>query len=501
MSYRVSYLLPKTEYERLTQGKRELSEVPKKKKRDKIEKKPKKEIRLRDKLRKMIKVKRKKKNKHTGEVKRKVPRKKQPQATKTVRPPAKRKLPPLDNPWSWDRESPERLNGPPPPKKPPDVGKFFDDSPKRKTKVMRLMKFIEKNKNHIMVNDDYEISVNNELIPGSDFIDIMNYLKSKPKDRRLAFHPTMNEKTNLPLGTQRFVDALHEAIEGERISGDMGEDEVNAFAKKLSNFAGMELDGLRKVVKGITDERERLVGEVRVQNTALELERAEDEEKEREEQERARNILKDIEEEERKVKQRKARDESDRTHFLNRQRKKNRQFNILRRIADHTEPDLVEARDLPAVEEEEGKVEKRRRRQLIRNLKTVGERINDELEKQKKPKTNIASRTHQYVMEGNRASPRATRKAYNVDSLGKIWTITRRRAGQQKVPIDDEEMLLEEESRRRPTISEILTGSDLSKIFDEEAAAAAAAAAAAEEEEEEERGRKKKKKKKKTEKK
>ena len=265
MSYRVSYLVPKSEYERLTQGKREPSEnrkVPKKKQ-DKIGKKPKKEIRLRDKLRKMIKVKRKKTNKHTAsqrEVKRKVPamnarpRKKQPPARKTVRPPAKRKSSAPLNPWSWDREYPKRLNEPPPPKKPTDVGKFSDDSPKRKTKVMRLMKFIEKNKNHVMVNDDYEISVNNELIPGSDFIDIMNYLKSKPKERHSAFHPTMNKKTKLPLGTQRFVDALHEAIEGERISGDMGEDEVNAFAKKLSNFAGMELDGLRKVVKGIVDE-------------------------------------------------------------------------------------------------------------------------------------------------------------------------------------------------------------------------------------------------------
>ena len=204
MSYRVSYLLPKSEYERLTQGKREPSEnrrVPKKT-RDKIQKKdrkkPKKEIRLRDKLKKMIKVKRKKTSKHTTsqrEGKRKVaatnarPRKKQPQDRKMVRAPAKRKSAPLKNPWSWDRESPKRLNEPPPPKKPPDVGKFFDDSPKRKTKVMRLMKFIEKNKNYIMVNDDYEISVNNKLIPGSDFIDIMNYLKSKPKERKSAFHP------------------------------------------------------------------------------------------------------------------------------------------------------------------------------------------------------------------------------------------------------------------------------------------------------------------------
>ena len=226
-----------------------------------------------------------------------------------------------------------------------------------------------------------------------------------------------------------------------------------------------------------------------MENTALELERAQDEENEAKEQERARNILKDIEEEERKVKLRKTRDESDRTHFLNRQRKKKRQFNILRRIVDDTGPDLVEAHDLPEVEKEEEKVDKRRRRQLIRNLKTVGERITDEMEKQKRPTSNIASRTYDYLMEMNRASPRTARKAYNVDSLGKIWTLTRRRAGDKKVPIDEEEMLLEEESRRRPTIGEILAQSDLSKIFDEEAAAAAAeeaAAAAAEEEEEEE---------------
>ena len=238
---------------------------------------------------------------------------------------------------------------------------------------MRLMKFIEKNKNHVMVNDDYKISVNNKLIPGSDFIDIMNYVKSKPKERKLAFHPTMNRKTNLPLGTQHFIDALHEAIEGERILGDMGEDEINAFAKKFSNFAGMELGGLRNVVEGIVDERGRLVREVRVQNTAFELERAHDEDMEEQEQERVRNVLRDIEEEERKVKKRKAQDESDRTHFLNRQRKKKRQFNILRRIGNDIEPDLVEARDLPEVEKEEEKVEKKRRRQLIRNLKTVGE--------------------------------------------------------------------------------------------------------------------------------
>ena len=475
----MSYLVPKTEYERLTRGKSSNYKLPKKTE-DKLPKsrkrKPKKEIRLRDKLRKMIKVKRKPAASQR-EVKRKAststrPRKKQPQkAEKTVRAQIKRKSSPQKNPWSWNRESPLRLNEPSPPKAAPDVAKFFDDSPKRKTKIMRLMKFIEKNKNHVMVNDDYEILINNELIPGSDFIDIVSYLKNKPKDRKLAFHPTINPETELPLGTQRFVDAMHEVIEGERISGDMSEGEINAFSKKFSNFAGLELGGLKDVVQRIVDEWERLVGKVRVQNTALELERERDEEREEQEQERARDILRDIEEEERKVKQRKARDETDRTHFLNRQRKKKRQFNILRRIKDDTELDMVEARDLLEVEKEEMEVEKKRRRQIIKNLKTVGERINEELVKQKKPPGNLATRTLEYMREANLASPRAARKGYNVDNLGKIWTLTMQRAEDKKVPVGREEMLLEEESRRRPTIREILTQADLRHFFDEEATA------------------------------
>ena len=62
MSYRVSYLVPKTEYERMIRGKSSNYKLPKKTE-DKLPKsrkrKPKEEIRLRDKLRKMIKVKRK----------------------------------------------------------------------------------------------------------------------------------------------------------------------------------------------------------------------------------------------------------------------------------------------------------------------------------------------------------------------------------------------------------------------------------------------------------
>ena len=520
MSYKVSYLVPKHEFERLTQGEWGSSKHKERKEKTKNEEKPKKVVRLREKLRKMTKVPRsatptenkktesfkwqEKETEESSQVEGKIEKndqgakeyKAQKKTTQTRKRSAeetvharikKRKLTSQGNPWSWDEELSQKLDASPAlPEKPPDVGKFFDDSPKRKTKVMRLMKFIEKNKNHVMVNDDYEILVNNELIPGSDFIDIMNYLKSKPKDRRLAFHPTLNPKTNLPLGTKRFVDALHEAIEGERISGDLTDGEINAFAKKLSNFAGLELGGLRHVVEEIAGERGRLVDEVRVENRAAELQREHDEERVEEEQERARNILKDIEEEERKVKQRKARDESDRTSFLNRQRKKKRQFNLLRRIKDDTEFDMVEARDLPDIEEEEKKLDQKRRRQILRNLKTVGERINEELKKANAEPGNLASRTTDDFTLMTLRSPEAARESYNVDRLGKLWTLTKRRAKEHKVPVEKEQILLEEESRRRPTVGEVLAKADLGHFFDEEAAAEEESETEEEEGEEEE---------------
>ena len=51
----------------------------------------------------------------------------------------------------------------------------------------------------------------------------------------------------------------------------MTDGEMNAFAKKLSNSAGLELGGLRHVVEDIADDKGRLVNEVGVENTASEL--------------------------------------------------------------------------------------------------------------------------------------------------------------------------------------------------------------------------------------
>ena len=81
---------------------------------------------------------------------------------------------------------------------------------------------------------------------------------------------------------------MHEAIEGEPIPGDMDAGNVNKFAKKLSEFAGLKMDGVEEIVKGVTDDRGRRVGEIRVSNRDYLAELEADEAKQAEEQDKVR---------------------------------------------------------------------------------------------------------------------------------------------------------------------------------------------------------------------
>ena len=54
----------------------------------------------------------------------------------------------------------------------------------------------------------------------------------------------------MPIGLRQFIDALHKAIEGESISGNMSEEAVNKFAK----FVGLQLDGAREIVQEMVDD-------------------------------------------------------------------------------------------------------------------------------------------------------------------------------------------------------------------------------------------------------
>ena len=62
---------------------------------------------------------------------------------------------------------------------------------------------------------------------------------------------TFISRTGMP------VDALHKTIKGESISGNMSKEAMNKFAKKISEFAGLEFDGLQEIVQEMTDDKGR----------------------------------------------------------------------------------------------------------------------------------------------------------------------------------------------------------------------------------------------------
>ena len=174
------------------------------------------------------------------------------------------------------------------------------------------MKFMDKNKDYIQVGDDFEILIRNRPIPSSDFIEIMNYLQKAPEAKVHTFIPIRDLGTGMPIGTRRFIDALHEAIEGEPILGDMDVRDVNKFAKKLSEFAGLKMDEVEEIVKEVTDDRGRRVGKKRVGNKDYLAELEADEAKQVEEQAKARQVFQDMKAEEREVCERQAQEVAER---------------------------------------------------------------------------------------------------------------------------------------------------------------------------------------------
>ena len=87
---------------------------------------------------------------------------------------------------------------------------------------------------------------------------------------------------------------------------------MNKFAKKLSEFARLEMDGVEKIVKEVTDDRGRRVGEIRVGNRDYLAELEADEAKQAEEQDKVRQVFLDMEAEEREVRERQAQEAAER---------------------------------------------------------------------------------------------------------------------------------------------------------------------------------------------
>ena len=209
MSYRISYLVPKKKFERLT-GKKQprgvsikSNEVPTARRRAKpkiaAEKwKRSEKARLPHKEKRGKERPKKAKSPHKAKNKQPVAKKKK-----------KRRICDEQDPWAWEKnqttaEIQKWGESEPPPKKSKNENaeKFFDDVPRKKTKVSRLMKFMDRNKNVVCVGDDFEILIRNKVIPGLDFIEIMNFLQKGQEAAEGIFIPSRNPGTGKPVGTR-----------------------------------------------------------------------------------------------------------------------------------------------------------------------------------------------------------------------------------------------------------------------------------------------------------
>ena len=470
MSYRISYLVPKKEFERLLLGKKQtraVQEAPAKKSSTPSRKaKPKKASSA---PRRHTKSKTTKKLEKTRGKQSGVRKKRRVQDEER-------------DPWAWGKnqtttEIQRWGESEPSPKKSKkeNVEKYFDDVPQKKTKVSRLMKFMDKNKEHVQVGDDFEILIRNRPIPGSDFIEIMNYLQKGPGAKVHTFIPTRDPGTGMPVGTRRFIDALHEAIEGEPIPGDMDAEDVNKFAKKLSEFAGLKMDGVEEIVKEVTDDRGRRVGEIRVDNRDYLAEQEADEAKQAEEQDKARQVLLDMEAEEREVRERQAREAAERARNKRRKQKKFA-YTMLKRIKDDVaEEPLTSSDDEDDVEESRRDVKHRKRKQLVKSMKTLGALIDETMKgetvvdpktKETLPKKSLATKTYDRYVATKKSSPKRFREVYTLDHLDKLYELSLRRAEKKNVPTVKELIKLEEKSVRAPTVKEVLKDKPLDTFAD-----------------------------------
>ena len=321
MSYRISYLVPKKEFEHLI-GKKQPQGVSIKSKEVPTARTPAPQGRAKPKI--------------TAEKRKRTKKARLPHKAKNKQPIAKKKkkrrIRDEPDPWAWEKnqtttEIQKWGESEPLPKKSKtgNAEKYFDDVPRKKTKVSRLMKFMDRNKDVVQVGDDFEILIRNKVIPGSDFIEIMNFLQKGQEAAEGSFIPSRDPE-------------------------------------KLSEFAGLKMEGVQQIVQDMAEERGRSVGKIRVGNKDYLAKLEADEEKQEEEQAKAREVFEDMEAEDRGVRERQAREVAERAR--NKRRKQKRfKYTMLKRIRDDaTEEPLTSLDDEEDVEESRKDAKHRRRK-------------------------------------------------------------------------------------------------------------------------------------------
>ena len=214
MSYRISYLVPKKEFKHLT-GKKQPRAVSIKSQEVATRKTPTPRRRVKPKITAEKRERTKKaisphREKNRG--KERTKKAKSPHRAKNKQPIVKKKKHRIHDkrdPWAWGKnqttaEIQKWGESEPSPKKSKkeNAEKYFDHVPRKKTKVSRLMKFMDGNKNMVQVGDDFEILIRIKVIPGSDFIEIMNYLQKGWEAAEGTIIPTRDPGTGMPVGTR-----------------------------------------------------------------------------------------------------------------------------------------------------------------------------------------------------------------------------------------------------------------------------------------------------------
>ena len=136
------------------------------------------------------------------------------------------------------------------------------------------------------------------------------------------------------------------------------------------------MDGVEEIVKGVTDDRRRRVGEIRVGNRDYLAELEANEAKQAEEQDKVHQVFLDMEAKEREVCERQAGEAAKRARNKWRKQKKF-SYTMLKRIKDDVaEEPLTSSDDEEDVEESRRDV-KHRRTQVVKSMKMLGELIDE----------------------------------------------------------------------------------------------------------------------------
>ena len=177
----------------------------------------------------------------------------------------------------------------------------------------------------------------------------------------------------------------------------------------------------------------------------------------------------------REVRERQAREAAKRARNKRRKQKKFA-YTMLKRIKDDVaEEPLTSSDDEEDVEESRRDVKHRKRKQLVKSMKMLGELIDkmmkgetvvDPKTKEILPKKSLATKTYDRYIATKKSSPERLREVYTLDHLDKLYEISLGRVEKKNIPTVKELIKLEEKSIRTPTVKEILKHKPLDTFTD-----------------------------------